>query len=70
MKMKAAPSLAFLKTSARIAKRMLSNVVVTAASWGLFPNGAAMKNDQLAKVSPRRRWTTRMRPAFDAEKIR
>lgn len=70
VKIKAEPLEAFLKTRARIAKRMDSNVVVTAANWGLFPKGAAMKNDQLVKVNPRRRCTTRIRPAFDAEKIR
>jgi hypothetical protein len=52
---KAAPVLAWLKTRARIAKRTAKNVDTTAASWGLFPKGTAMKNDQLAKLKPSRR---------------
>lgn len=68
--MNAAPVVADLKTSAMIASRMPRNVDTTAASWGLLPKGAATKRDQLAKESPRSRWTTMIRPAFVALKMR
>lgn len=50
IKMKAIP-FEKLKVSPRIEKRMEMNVAATAASWGDFSNGAAMKKDQLAKDS-------------------
>ena len=52
MKTNAAPVLARLNTSARIAKTIARNVEATAASCGLFPNGVATKKDQLARVRP------------------
>ena len=58
------------KTSAKIAKTIARNVDATAASCGLFPNGAATKNDQLASPSPSRRWTTIISPTFVAVKMR
>lgn len=66
----AAPVLARANTRARIAKTIERNVDATAASCGLFPNGAATKNDQLASVKPRRRWTMMMSPTFVAVKMR
>ena len=70
VKMNAAPFPADLNTRAMIAKRIPKNVDTTAASCGLLPKGAATKKDQLARVSPRRRWTMRMSPVLEAEKIR
>ena len=65
----AAPVLARENTSARMANRMDKNVVTTAASWGLFPKGAATKKDQLASEKPSKRWTTRIRPPLVSVKI-
>ena len=42
------------QTRARTQIRTARRVVDTAASWGLLPNGAAMKNDQLARERPAR----------------
>ena len=70
MKTKAAPELARLKTSARMAKTIARNVDATAASCGLFPKGVATKNDQLARVRPRSRWMTMTRPTFVAVNMR
>lgn len=70
VKMNAAPLLARANTSARIANAMARNVDATAASCGLFPNGAATKKDQLASVSPSRRWVTMTSPTFVAVKMR
>ena len=70
VKMNAAPVLAWLNTSARIAKTMARNVEATAASCGLLPNGVATKNDQLASVRPSRRCTTMMTPTFVALNMR
>ncbi len=69
-KMNAAPVLARLNTSARMAKTMARNVEATAASCGLLPKGVATKNDQLASVRPSRRCTTMMTPTFVAVKMR
>lgn len=53
LNMNAAPLLARPNTRANIAKSIERKVVTTAASCGLLPNGAATKNDQLAKEKPR-----------------
>ena len=70
VKMNAAPFPADLNTSAMITKRIPKNVDTTAASCGFVPKGAATKKDQLASVSPRRRWTMRMSPVLEADKMR
>jgi hypothetical protein len=44
-----------------MANRTLRKVDVIAASCGLFPNGVAMKKDQLARDRPMRRWMKRTR---------
>lgn len=49
---------------AKTATRIEKNVEATAASWGLFPNGAATKKDQLANDNPKRILTRRRRAAF------
>ena len=68
--MKAVPEPTAPRTRAIIANTIAENVDTTAASCGLLPKGEATKNDQLASDRPRRRWTTKIRPAFVALKIR
>lgn len=58
------------KTKPRTAKTIASNVDTTAANCGLFPNGAAMKKDQLPRTRPRRRCRPKMRPPLEAVKTR
>jgi hypothetical protein len=41
-----------------------------AASWGLFPKGAEIKNDQLANDSPNNRCTMSIKPTLVSENIR
>ena len=53
-----------------MANRIAQNVEATAASWGLFPKGTAMKNDQLARERPSSRWMTNTRPPLVPAKIR
>ena len=68
VKITAVPVLVF-STSAMTTKTMLKTVENTAASWGLLPKGAATKNDQLAKRSPRRTCTAKIKPTLVAENI-
>jgi len=68
--MKAAPFFADLKATATMARTMAKKVVTTAASCGLFPNGAATKNDQLARERPKRTCIMTMRPTLLSAKMR
>lgn len=70
VKMTAPPVLRLLRTKATMARMIARNVENTAASCGDLPKGAAVKNDQLARERPSRRWTTRMRPTFVPENTR
>ena len=53
-----------------MANTMAKKVVTTAANWGLFPNGAATKNDQLASTDPSRIWRITIRPVLVSLKMR
>lgn len=66
----AVPVPALLSTRARIANTMDKKVEATAASCGLFPNGAATKKDHEARTSPSSRWTAMTSKTFVAVKIR
>ena len=70
MKMNDVPSLTAPITRARIAKTIARNVLVTAASCGLFPNGAPTKSDHEASESPRMRCTPKTSPPPVPLKIR
>jgi len=47
-------------TRPKIPKIKARQVVTTAASWGLFPKGVAMKKDQLTRERPKTIWTRRV----------
>lgn len=51
---KAPAVVALSYTSARIANPTAKSVDTIAASWGLWPKGTAVKNDQLARERPNR----------------
>jgi len=69
-KTKRVPPREDLVTRPMMANTMAKKVVSTAANWGLFPNGAATKNDQLARTNPSRTWRNTMRPALVSLKMR
>lgn len=53
-----------------IANTIARKLEATAASWGLLPKGAAIKNDQLARDRPSRRWITSTKRTWVLVKIR
>ena len=64
-RMKSVPERLDLMTRARMANIMAKNVVTTAANCGLFPKGAEVKNDQLARTKPSRIWRMTIRAALE-----
>lgn len=66
VKMNAGPFLRESNTRATTAMMIAKKVVTTAASCGLLPNGAATKNDQLARVRPKMICTMTISPMLDS----